>query len=118
MDKIFIERLAVRGKHGVSDAERSREQEFLLDIAIDFDTRAAAKSDDLADTVDYNFFRDNVREVVGGRSLHLLEKLADAVAQRILTNERVKNISVTIRKTEMFPDCTPGVTVVRRTHLG
>lgn len=113
MDKIFIEKLALRGKHGVSKEERSREQEFLVDIEVEFDTRKAAGSDDLLDTIDYNFFRDSAREVVGGASLRLLEKLADAVAQKILTDTRIKTVSVSVRKTEMFPDCAPGVKVIR-----
>lgn len=113
MDKIFIEHLAVRGKHGVSDEERRREQEFVLDISIDFETRPSAESDDLVDTVDYNFFRDGAKSIVERQSFHLLEKLADAVAQKILDDARIGNVSVTIRKTEMYPDCTPGVTIVR-----
>ena len=113
MDSIFIEKLAVRGKHGVSDEERSRDQEFVLDISVEFATAASAKSDVLADTIDYNFFRDGAREIVETQSFHLLEKLADAVAQKILQNARIGSVSVSIRKTEMFPDCTPGVTIVR-----
>ena len=113
MDTIFIEKLAVRGKHGVSQEERLREQEFLVDIEVEFDTRKAAGSDDLSDTIDYNFFRDNAQEIVGGQSFRLLEKLADAIAQKILTDVRIKTVSVSVRKTEMFPDCTPGVKVVR-----
>lgn len=113
MDTIFIRDLKVRGKHGVSLAERAREQEFVVDIGIEFDTRAAAKSDELADTVDYNFFRDSAKQVVEGESFHLLEKLADAVAKKILLDSRIGAVSITVRKTEMYPDCTPGVTVVR-----
>ena len=113
MDKIFIEHLAVRGKHGVSEEERSREQEFVLDISVELDTHAAAASDALGDTVDYNFFRDTARDVVGGKSFKLLERLADAVAEVILEDERIKVVSVTIHKTEMFPDSIPGVTIVR-----
>lgn len=112
-DRIFIESLSIRGKHGVSDAERQHEQEFVLDIAIEFDTREAAKSDLLADTVDYNHFRDSAHKIVGGQSFHLIEKVADVVAQKILADRRIREVSVTIRKTQMFPDCTPGITVRR-----
>ena len=113
MDTIFIRDLKVRGKHGISDKERSREQELLVDISIDFDTSRAAESDELADTVDYAFFRKTAKEVVEKQSFRLLEKLADAVAQKVLEDARISTVSVTVRKTEMYPDCTPGVTVVR-----
>lgn len=113
MDTIFIRNLVVRGKHGVSDQERASEQTFELDIAIELDTKAAAASDHLADTVDYNHFRDAAKSVVGGTSYKLIETLGDAVAKEILINKTINSVSVTIRKTDMFDDCTPGVTIVR-----
>jgi dihydroneopterin aldolase len=114
MDKIFIEHLALKGKHGVPDAERAKKQEFVLDISIDFDTRMAAASDELKDTIDYSPIRKAAKEVVEHSSFHLLEKLADAVAKKILEDARISNVSVTVRKTEMYKDCTPGITVVRK----
>lgn len=113
MDKICISDLAIRGKHGVSEEEQAKEQEFVIDIEIEFDTRNAAKSDDLTDTVDYNFFRDGARSIVQGKSFKLLERLADAIAQKILKDMRIKSTVVSVRKTEMYPDCTPGVTIER-----
>lgn len=113
MDTIFVEHLVVRGKHGVSDAEREREQAFSVDISIDFDTRAAAASDELKDTVDYSHFRNAAKEVVEQSSFRLLEKLADAIAQKVLEDARISSVSVSVRKTEMYTDCTPGVTITR-----
>ena len=52
MDFVFIEELALRGKHGVSDEERSNEQEFLVDIRASCSTKRAAASDKLEDTLD------------------------------------------------------------------
>lgn len=114
MDKIFIQDLKVRGKHGVPDKEREKEQEFVLDIAIDFDTRKAAANDNLDGTIDYSPIRRAAKEVVEESSFHLLETLADAVAQKILEDSRITNVSVTVRKSEMYDDCMPGVTVVRK----
>jgi len=113
MDTIFIRNLAIRGKHGVKPEEWVNDQEFVLDITVEFDTRAAAKSDDLNDTIDYDFFRNSAKAVVEGKSFHLIERLADAVAQKVLEDKRIQNVSVTIRKTEMYPDSMPGITVVR-----
>lgn len=113
MDKIFINNLEVRGKHGVSIEEREREQKFVVDIEIEFDTHVAAKSDELADTVDYNFFRDRVREIVGGHSFKLIERLADTIAKKVLEDTRIKGVTVSVRKADMYPDCIPGVTIER-----
>jgi len=112
MDTIFIRDLKLRGKHGVYDDERGREQEFVFDIAVDFDTHKAAMSDDIGDTVNYAIFRKIAKEVVEGPSFKLLEKLADVVATKILEDKRITRVTVTVRKTEMYKDCTPGVIVV------
>ena len=113
MDTIFIRDLKLRGKHGVYDDERGREQEFVFDIAVDFDTHKAAMSDDIGDTVNYAIFRKIAKEVVEGPSFKLLEKLADVVATKILEDKRIASVTVTVRKTEMYKHCVPGVTVVR-----
>jgi len=113
MDKIFIQNLAIRGKHGVQPEERMNAQEFVLDILVGFDTRKAAASDNLEDTIDYDFFRNSAKAIVEGESFHLIEKLADTVAQKILEDARIYTVSVTIRKTEMYPDAVPGITAVR-----
>ncbi|MCE9541890.1 dihydroneopterin aldolase [Candidatus Kaiserbacteria bacterium] len=114
MDTIFIQDLVIRGKHGVSEEERAHEQEFILDISIDFDTQKAAESCELQDTIDYNFFRSTAHSVVRDSSFLLIETLADTVARKILENTRINYVSVTVKKTEMFDDCIPGVTVVRK----
>lgn len=113
MDRIFINNLIVRGKHGVREEEREKPQEFVLDIQANFDTRTAAASDDLSDTIDYDFFRNTAKHIVEEESFLLLERLADSVARKILSDIRIERVSVSVRKTEMYPDCTPGITVVR-----
>ncbi len=113
VDKVFIEHLVVRGKHGVTAEERAHEQEFSLDIEIQFDTHKASVSDDLSDTVSYGHFRSVAKEVVEVSSYHLLEKLANTIAERILEDVRVASVSITVRKTKVYPDCTPGVMLER-----
>lgn len=113
MDTIFIRDLKVRGKHGVHDYEREKGQEFVLDISVAFDTTKAAASDDLRDTVDYGPIRDAARSVIEGKPVLLLERLADMVAKKVLEDARISSVTVSIRKTEMFDDCTPGITISR-----
>ncbi len=112
-DKVFIEHLVVRGKHGVTSEERAHEQEFSISIEVQFDTHKASVSDDLSDTVSYGHFRSVAKEVVEASSYHLLEKLANTIAERILEDARIEQVSVTVRKTKIYPDCTPGVTIER-----
>ncbi len=113
MDKIFVENLIVRGKHGVSAEERARDQRFSIDIIAQLDAKRAATSDTLEDTLSYSHMRTLTKDIVEKGSYKLMETIADTIAQRVLEDTRVANVSVTVRKMDVYPDCTPGVTIER-----
>lgn len=113
MDRIHIDGLTFSGKHGVFARERRVEQEFAVEVSFTFDTTKAGKSDKLKDTVDYGAIKECIRETIEGKSHYLIEKLADEIARKILTNKRVGEATVTIRKTAVWDNGIPGVTITR-----
>lgn len=90
--------MAFQGKHGVRDAERAGPQEFKVDIEIEADLTEPARTDRLVDTVDYTKVRAAAREVIEGPPMHLLESLANAIAERVLLMPRVEAVSVRVAK--------------------
>ncbi len=116
MDYIHIDNLSFSGKHGVYANERRVEQEFIISLRLGFDTKGAGKSDDLSDTVDYQKVKDVVAEIIEGSSRYLIEKLAEEIATRILEDARVQSAEVTIKKTAVWDNGTPGVTILRSQH--
>ncbi len=114
MDRVFIEGLSIAGKHGVLEHERKLEQEFLLDISASFDAERAAESDELEDTVDYIPFRDIAREVIGSTPHYLIERIAAKIAERILLDSRIAEVTVTIRKPAVLASGVPGIQITRR----
>ena len=113
MDTVFLNGLSLHGKHGVMERERHVEQEFILDIVADVDTRPAAHSDQLNDTVDYVRFRDIATDVITNESHYLIERVAERIAERILEDRKIISLSVTIRKPAVLPNGIPGITIVR-----
>ena len=113
MDKVFVEQLKLQGKHGIHAHERASEQEFLIDIEVEFDTRVAAKSDDIADTVDYRKFCEIARDAVEGNSFYLIEKLGDTIALKILEDTRIARVDVVIRKPAALESGVAGVKIIR-----
>ncbi len=113
MDTIFIEDLTVIGKHGVMEHEWSEEQRFLVDISINFDTRASGVSDNLKESVDYVRLCKIAQKVIQGRSVYLVEKLASLIADEILEDKRIQKVTISIRKPSVLPSGVPGVTIVR-----
>lgn len=113
MDRVFIENLTLKGKHGVGEEERRVPQEFRVDVSAEFDTRTAAGSDVLDDTLNYSRFRGIVREVIEGPSCILIEALAGRIAARVLEDRRISSVTVVIRKSHVYKDAVPGVSIVR-----
>jgi 7,8-dihydroneopterin aldolase/epimerase/oxygenase len=97
-DRIMLTGLRVRGRHGVYEHERASGQDFVVDLAVWLDLRAAAASDDLADTVDYGALARRAAEIVGGPPCRLIETVAGRVADAVLTDTRVQAVEVTVHK--------------------
>src|SRR4051812_34995952 len=88
-DRIALRGLRVRGRHGVLAEERENGQEFVIDAVLKLDTRAAAASDALADTVDYGALAERLAGVVAGEPCDLIETLAQRLAAGCLSGDRV-----------------------------
>lgn len=115
-DRIELRGLRGRGFHGVYPAERETGQEFVVDVALDVDLAPAARSDDVADTVHYGELAERVVTLVEGEPVALIETLAVRIADACLTDERVREVKVTVHKPQapievQFQDVA--VTVVR-----
>ena len=113
MDYIHIEDLKVRGKHGVMDIERRLEQEFEVSVKIEVDTAPAVKSDNLADALDYAPVKDTIINIIQSENFYLIEKLADTIASELLKDKRIVKVELSIRKTGVWNNGVPGVTIMR-----
>ena len=98
LDEISLTGLTVYGHHGVYDHERADGQPFLVDLRLHLSLRAAAASDDVADTVHYGELAERVAAIVAGEPVNLLEKLAARIADVVLEDERVQAVDVTVHK--------------------
>jgi 7,8-dihydroneopterin aldolase/epimerase/oxygenase len=97
-DRIELRGLLVRGHHGVFEYERAEGQDFVVDVSLDVDTLAAARSDDLADTTDYGALALAIAAIVSGEPVNLLETLAERIATACLADPRVTSVEVSVHK--------------------
>jgi len=98
MDKLMLVGMEFWGCHGVLPEERSKKQPFLVDAVLYLDTRPAAKSDRLDDTVDYAAVYETVRREVEDTQVNLVETLAENIANRILEQYQVNAVAITVKK--------------------
>jgi dihydroneopterin aldolase len=97
-DRITLAGIQFRGHHGDSEAERSVGGRFEVDLEITYDTRRAAESDALRDTVDYFAVHKRVLEIGENERCQLLERLAGRIAGAILVEFGVTEVTVRVRK--------------------
>ena len=97
-DRIELTGLRVRGNHGVFEHERRDGQEFVVDLVLWVDSRPAAASDDLNDTVDYGALAQRAHDIVAGEPRNLIETVAAEIADDIAADEKVYAVEVTVHK--------------------
>ena len=97
-DRITLTGLTVRGFHGVYEHERRDGQDFVVDATLWLDSRPAAASDDVADTVDYGALAERLATVVAGDPVNLIETLAARLCELCMADERVIAAEVTVHK--------------------
>lgn len=97
-DRIELTGLRAIGRHGVFDHEKRDGQPFSVDLVLFTDHRAAAASDDLADTIDYGVVATDVHALITGEPFDLIETLADRIAAAVLSRDRVQAVQVRVHK--------------------
>lgn len=97
-DRIELRGLRALGVCGALPEEQERAQPFEVDLDITADLSAAVQSDELDDTVDYGAVCELVERVIATERFRLLERLAGRIAELVLTDDRVREVTVTVRK--------------------
>jgi dihydroneopterin aldolase len=98
MDRIELRGLRAVGTHGALPEEQVRGQPFEVDLDVVADLAAAGRSDALADTVDYGALAHAVERVLTRERFHLLERLAERIAEEVGADPRISEVTVTVRK--------------------
>ena len=103
-DIIYVRDLVFDAIIGVLPDERVTPQPVCINLQVHVDTRAAAASCNLADTLDYAELADSVRELTTSAQCLLVETLAEKIAVLTLTQPQATAVLVDINK----PDALPG----------
>lgn len=97
-DRLALTGLRVTGHHGVLEQERQDGQEFVVDVQLGLDTRRAATTDDLTDTVHYGDLAERLHAAVATDPVDLIETLAQRLADVCLAETLVDWVDVTVHK--------------------
>lgn len=99
MDKIIIKGLRVFAYHGVNPEEKRDGQTFELDITLYASLLRAGQTDDLNDTISYAKATKTALRVMNEAKYDLLEKVAQRLAEQLLTDyPDVEKVDVLLKK--------------------
>jgi len=105
-DELSVTGIECFAHHGVFDFERREGQVFVVDLVLGIDTRTAAASDDLADTVNYGTLVADVKAAVERDPVDLIETVAQRITDVCLLDTRVEWARVTLHKPDAPIDAT------------
>ncbi len=105
-DELSVVGIECFAHHGVFDFEKRDGQTFVVDLVLGFDMRAAAASDDLADTINYGTLTSDVKAAVERDPVDLIEVVVQRVADVCLLDNRVEWARITLHKPEAPIDAT------------
>lgn len=97
-DLIELRGLVVEGFVGVLPHEQEHTQPIEVDLDVVVDLADAGDSDALDDTVDYGALCATVEHLITTERFALLERLATRIADAVLRDQRVDEVTVWVRK--------------------
>lgn len=97
-DTCEIKEIRVPCRIGIDAWEADCLQTLSVDLRFPVDGVAAARSGDIAQTVDYRAVADGVFEAHEGRRVGLVETVAESIAAWVLANTRVTWVEVSVTK--------------------
>ena len=97
-DRIFLRELKTEAIIGIYDWERRVRQTISVDIEFPGDVRRAAARDRIEDTLNYKLVAKKVLAFIEASEYHLVETLAEEIAQLILREFALEWVKVTLSK--------------------
>ena len=99
LSTIRIIEAEIYARHGVGEAERSIGGRYSFDLEIETDITAAAASDHVEDTINYQDAYELTRDILTGTNRRLLESLVVEIARALLDRfPSAHAITVRLRK--------------------
>ena len=102
--RLILSGLTAFGYHGNKPAERKLGQVFTADLEVTVDTRKAAATDRIEDTVSYPHLEKTARQILEGKPANLLETVAERIATALLKYPEVIQVTVRVSKRPPLPN--------------
>ena len=114
-DKVLINNLTVDAILGILPQERIQTQQVVINLTIFTDTQPAAKSQNIADTLNYAELASQAAQLTIEGEYRLIESLVEDLAALTLGHPTAKAVTVRVEKPQAVSDAeSVGVEIYRQ----
>ena len=114
-DILLVRHLTLKTLIGVYPYEKKIKQTVRVDLELEYDSSAAATSDDLKKAWDYSVLIEDLKIMVESLQCNLIESLAQHICDHILKHYLCKQVRLTLIKPHALAgDTEVGLVVERR----
>ena len=111
---VAVENYKLKGKHGVFDHEREKDQPFVVSIWVIL--KEPSSNDELSSSGDYGFLQRTVHDVIArGDSVMMMETLCDKIIEVVSGHLNVAGVKIRMEKPQAPMPHNGGLAVVERT---
>jgi dihydroneopterin aldolase len=111
---VFVRDLEIIALLGVHEHEKRKAQRIIVNIDLSVREDLANLADDIKNVVSYEAVVQRVEAIVAQGHVHLVETLAERIADACLADERVSAARVRVEKPDIIPNArSVGVEIER-----
>jgi len=112
--RLFLRGFVVDANIGIMAHEIGRTQRVNIDVDLYLRPFNSPIEDHIDNVLDYDFVREEIKEIVQRGHINLQETLAETIAENCLKREQVIGVRVATSKLDVYGDCTAvGYEIVR-----
>ena len=111
---VFIRDLQLRAMLGIYDSEKIEPQRIKVNVDLSVKERGEPLDDDIQNVVSYEHVVNHVKELISQGHVHLVETLAEMIANECLQNRWVVAVRVRVEKPDIIAEAASvGVEIER-----
>jgi dihydroneopterin aldolase len=113
---VFIRDLQLRAVLGVYAHEQLEPQRVIINVDLSVKERGEPLDDDINNVVSYEHVVNHIKELIDEGHVHLVETLAEMIANECLKNNQVVAVRVRVEKPDIIPETASVGVEIERTR--
>lgn len=103
--KFYLKNFTLPVSIGIHDFEKAKPQPVVINIEMHLEDSSLNTSDDINDTINYDFLRSEIETLAKEKHFNLQETLCHEIIKICKTKNGFNKIIVSTNKPEIYPDC-------------